>query len=1001
MTGPKTARIAERARQLYAASVAGIESAPAWWTAVVITASSEQQAERYRTEIRRRLEGGQIPEKPRYLVVPDFAGKRIGSGGATLHAVRELVKEAAPATDGLAAWWAKQRVLLIHCGGDSRRLPQYSLSGKLFSAVPGGTVFDEMLALSSAWAERLPSGLVVGSGDVILTFDAEAVDWNRPGITGVGLLQPAEVGTGHGVYVADEQGRVYAFLQKPSVAQIAAAGGRRDDGLAAVDSGLLRFDPDSATRVTEAADAILAAAAQTEFPEIDLYQHFTMALTGEWKPEPGDAPAFHVLAMALRNLRFWCSVVAGAFTHIGTTSLFRRLMTENAEVSRLQTAQQRWGATLQPGVRSGGVVTDSVFTGGADLKAGTVVLDCHLEGPVRAAAGAVLHGLDGIPGAVEVPENTVAHQLPVVLPDGRKGVVVRVYGVEDDPKAAGDRATWFGRPLAAELRTLGIGAEAVWPGIAPEQRTLWNAALFLVGTPAEAWSCAQWMMGLGNGYSAGKWSRAERLTLATSAQHADGGALEAARARRLKAYWRMSALSLVESGTDITPLLANAPGAGPLAETGNILCRKAAAQEEPAPTEAASLYYTASLFLGQAGLSQESGRAQEAAFRMVHQSVEAGARRSGEAQALPAAWQADAVTVDGPARIDLGGGWSDSPPFCLDWGGTVLNVAILLDGRYPIRATVRRLREPVVRSISGSDQSSAEYRTCEQILQSATPGDEMSIPRTALSMTGLFRAGEPLGRVLERMGGGLEIRTEVNLPMGSGLGTSSILAACLVRAIAGISSEAIDNQTLSDRVMRLEQLMTTGGGWQDQAGGIFPGAKLLLTGPGLRQRIRVQPLGWTEERRRDFEQHVVLYYTGIRRVARDLLRQVVGRYLARETATLQVLHSIKTLALEMSHATQEGDWKQLGSLMDRHWKLNQILDPATTNAPINALLEKVRPYVYGAKLAGAGGGGFMILIARSVEAAGELRSLRAEAAPSGGAVYGCTIADEGLRVKQG
>jgi len=1033
MTSPTTAKthtesmaaVAERARQLYAASVAGIASAPAWWTAVAVTASSEQQAERYRAEIRRRHEGGKIPEKARYLVVPDLRGQRIGSGGATLHALRELAiaallqagkraTVAAPA-GGLAAWWAGQRVLLIHCGGDSRRLPQYSLSGKLFSAVPGGTpwseastVFDEMLALSSAWAERSPAGLVVGSGDVILTFDAAAVDWNRPGVTGVGLLQPAETGTGHGVYVTDEQGRVYAFLQKPSVAQMAAAGARREDGRVAVDSGLLRFDAESAALITELAGfsqkdgalalgpSILEEPAPGELPEIDLYQHFTMALTGEWKPAPGDPPVLHRLAGALKHLPFWCSVVPGDFTHIGTTSLFRRLMTEDTVYSGLQTAQQRWGASRQPGVRSGGVITDSVLAGGADLKPGTVVIECHLEGPVRAAAGAVLHGLDGIPGAVEVPEDVVVHQLPVLLLDGRRGVVVRVYGVEDDPKAAGGRATWFGRPLAEELRALAIEPEAVWPGLAQSERTLWNAALFPVCTPQEAWACAQWMMRLSSGYAAGEWNRAERLSLATSAQQADAAVLETARARRLKAYWRMTALSLVESGADIRPLLANAPGAGPLAETGQTLCRKAAGLECSAPTEAASLYYTASLFLGQAGLAQESGRSQDDAFRMVHQAVEMGSRCDTGPEASWA--HSGVVTVDGPARIDLGGGWSDSPPFCLDWGGTVLNVAILLDGRYPIRTVVRRSREPVVRCISGDD-AAAEYRTCEQILVPSSPGDELSIPRTALSMTGLFRVGEPLERALERMGGGLEIRSEVNLPMGSGLGTSSILAACILRAIGEMAGDHMDHQILSDRVMRLEQLMTTGGGWQDQAGGIFPGAKLLVTGPGLRQRIRVQPLAWTAGRREEFERHVVLYYTGIRRVARDLLRQVVGRYLARETACVQVLHSIKTLALEMAYALEEGDWEQLGGLLDRHWKLNQVLDPHTANAPINTLLEAVQPYIYGAKLAGAGGGGFLILVARSVEAAGELRRfLNEEGARSGGAVYRCEIAEEGLRV---
>lgn len=122
-------------------------------------------------------------------------------------------------------------------------------------------------------------------------------------------------------------------------------------------------------------------------------------------------------------------------------------MTEGAKFSGLQAAHRKLGATRQAGVHSAGVITDSVLAGGADLKGGTVAIECHLEGPVRAATGSVLHGLDGIPGAIEVPEDTVVHQLPVLLADGRRGVVIRVYGVADDPKAAGENAMWFGRPV--------------------------------------------------------------------------------------------------------------------------------------------------------------------------------------------------------------------------------------------------------------------------------------------------------------------------------------------------------------------------------------------------------------------------------------------------------------------------------------------------------------------------------------------------------------------------
>jgi galactokinase/mevalonate kinase-like predicted kinase len=146
---------------------------------------------------------------------------------------------------------------------------------------------------------------------------------------------------------------------------------------------------------------------------------------------------------------------------------------------------------------------------------------------------------------------------------------------------------------------------------------------------------------------------------------------------------------------------------------------------------------------------------------------------------------------------------------------------------------------------------------------------------------------------------------------------------------------------------------------------------------------------------------MVLYNTSIQRMAKDLLRQVVSRYLARETATIQVLHSIKTLAVEMSYAMVEGDWKHLGELLNRHWQLNQILDPNTANAPINAILDRARPYIHGAKLAGAGGGGFLMLLARDPEAAAALRTVLEREAPERGGVVSYRIASEGLRVHAG
>lgn len=990
------AALAAQARAAYVARAAGDSTIP-WWTAVVLTAGSARQAERYEEEIHRRRREDKLPASVTYLVAPDPEGRRIGSGGATLNALRALARNS-PGADR-AEWWPQHRVLVLHSGGDARRLPQYSLLGKLFSALPVktpwgdvSTVFDELLALSTAWARRLPAGLVVASGDVVLTFDGAQLDWTRPGVCGVAMRQPVEVGSQHGVYVLDDLGRVYAFLQKPSAAQVRAAGGMLPGERVALDTGLIRFDPALAARL-----ALLAASVEPAF--IDLYEHVTLLLTGQWFPPSDSHPTLRLLGEALKGVPFWCDLVEGDFTHVGATGIYRRLLTGESNFLELYDAHQRLGAFTPPGLRSAGVIIDSVLAGG-ELKPGSVVLECELEGPVHAGRGAMLHGLAGVSGAVEAPEDVVIHQMPVALPDGRRGTVMRVFGVHDDPKralAADPPATWLNQPMLETLAAMGLDPEDVWPDTPASERSLWNARLFPLEQTQAAWNCARWMLGLGEDYDGGRWRSAERLSLATSAQWADTQALADARNRRLQANWRASALALAQSGADVRPLLAHAPGIAALAGAGRTLAERAAALEASALTEAASCYFQAGLFLAHAGLSEEAARVRSAAFDCVRRAVEAGVSDIKLAHGARQ-WQHDSVRVSAPARIDLGGGWSDTPPFCLDWGGTVLNIALELNGRYPIRTTVRRLSQPLIRCISEETGEVAEFRSSDELLSPPGPGCPFSIPRVALKMFGIPHAGAGFTESLSAMGGGLEIRTSVDLPMGSGLGASSILAATLLRALAEMLAIPLSDQALSDQVMRLEQLMTTGGGWQDQAGGIFPGAKLVFSGPGLRQRLRVEPLGWSEARQAEFGERFVLYYTGIQRVAKDLLTQVVGAYLAREVAVVEVLHSIKTLALEMAHAMRAGEWERLGELIDRHWRLNQVLDPHTTNAPINALLESIRPLLAGAKLAGAGGGGFLLLLAKSPSAAHELRRKLAAGGASAGALYEYRIARDGLRV---
>jgi len=102
------------------------------------------------------------------------------------------------------------------------------------------------------------------------------------------------------------------------------------------------------------------------------------------------------------------------------------------------------------------------------------------------------------------------------------------------------------------------------------------------------------------------------------------------------------------------------------------------------------------------------------------------------------------------------------------------------------------------------------------------------------------QAFRSLREQLQDTGGGLDISLMVAVPKGSGLGTSSILAATILGGLSECCSLGWDNYEVAYRTLLLEQLLTTGGGWQDQFGGITEGVKLIESTSGLVQKPSVR-----------------------------------------------------------------------------------------------------------------------------------------------------------------
>jgi galactokinase/mevalonate kinase-like predicted kinase len=176
----------------------------------------------------------------------------------------------------------------------------------------------------------------------------------------------------------------------------------------------------------------------------------------------------------------------------------------------------------------------------------------------------------------------------------------------------------------------------------------------------------------------------------------------------------------------------------------------------------------------------------------------------------------------------------------------------------------------------------------------------------------------------------------------------------------------------------LEQMLTTGGGWQDQFGGVLGGVKLLQTGRGFEQTPLVRWLPndlWTQPEYRPCH---LLYYTGITRTAKQILAEIVRRMFLNDNAELRLLREMKAHTMEMYEAIQQNDFRRMGLLMRETWQQNQALDSGTNPAAVAKQTALIDDLCLGYKLPGAGGGGYLYMIAKDPEAAARIKQILTE-----------------------
>ncbi len=931
---------------IYKASLGNSASKPAVWDYVILTASNESQAESYRHQIDYRIRHNALPKATKYAVIPDRDGKRVGSGGATFGVMR-YIREHESSFDNL-------RIMVIHSGGSSKRIPQYSACGKLFSPVPRklpdgrrSTLFDEFIIGMSGVADRIESGMLVLSGDVLLLFNPLQIDFNTCDAAALSIKDGAEIGKDHGVFLKNSDGYVERFLHKQPVEKLDALGAVDKSGEVNIDTGAILLgntllndlytliDTDKKFDKFVNDTVCLSFYADFVYPLAvgsTLDNFYAEAPEGIINNQLLDARTVLWNTLHKYKLKLFCFSPA-SFLHFGTSKELLSLVTENIDDYRFLD----WCSKVNSNRNK---IDCAVYNSYID-KTAVIGKGCYLENSnigenVVVGKGCIISGVTL--KNITVPSNVILHGIK--LKNGK--FTVRMIGLNDNPK----EKFFLGEPIECDL---------------------WNKPLFAAYDKMEEAAKAT-VAGVKGPYSLN--SSFEEADVAQILPWQD------------KLSDRIFAEKLIEAITDKTPV-AELVDFEISTRIKKHLIR--IAEQSDFSLKIRIYYYIAKL--------SDDDMLLRKCFEILQSSTLENSLKwisfNNDNRIVK-----DKVVTNLPVRVNWGGGWSDTPPYCNENGGMVLNAAITLDGEKPIIVTVKKLNENKFILASTDNGSYREFTDIAKLQDCCNPRDPFALHKASLIACGIIPYKDKnvsINDVCGILGGGLYINTEVlNIPKGSGLGTSSILAGACVKSLFEILGLSVDEKTLFNCVLCVEQIMSTGGGWQDQVGGLVPGIKMVTAGVGMTQNINYNPVRIPDDTLNELKERFFLIYTGQRRLARNLLRDIVGNYIGADRDTLDVLYRIQRIAVLMRFELEKGNIEGFCNLLNEHWELSKKMDSGCTNTCIDQIFNSIEDLIDGRMICGAGGGGFLQVVVKKGITAHQLEERLWDVfADSGVKVYNC------------
>jgi D-glycero-alpha-D-manno-heptose-7-phosphate kinase len=296
-----------------------------------------------------------------------------------------------------------------------------------------------------------------------------------------------------------------------------------------------------------------------------------------------------------------------------------------------------------------------------------------------------------------------------------------------------------------------------------------------------------------------------------------------------------------------------------------------------------------------------------------------------------------------PFRLGLAGGGTDVSPYCDLHGGAVVNATISLYAH----ASIMPREDGKIVFIQQNSGKRWEGKA-EEVLNIE---DDFFLQQGIYNHIVKHYAHQPLS---------FELVTSMDVPTGSGLGTSSTLVVAIIAAFAEWLKLPLGNYDLARMAYEIERIeLDKNGGRQDQYAATFGGFNFIE----FRQddTVIVNPLDLDKNFTNDLAYSLVLFYMKTSRASAHIIEKQQENIRKGKTEAIKATHQLKQSTWAMKEALLQSDLMKLGQIMDDSWQNKKKLSAHITNSKINAIYDAaIAAGAIGGKISGAGGGGFMM-----------------------------------------